>query len=570
MKIQRRRTVPFLLCMSIILFFMLYQCAQKKGTFVDELLTYDLSNRQSSRVEYILSYLASSSPSAVWNDVNDILQNGKEASRIYRDFKEFEKQSDEASSWHEGAYFAGFITAEEGHRFDFLSVMYNAVYDSAPPFYYFLVHFVCSLFPGSFSLWYGLVINLLFLMLTCALLYHITEKFFGGTKYACLVTLCYALSIGGISTLLIIRMYAVYTFLTLAFLGVNLYIADNDFTFTKKSRLAYILCAVLGFYTQYYFVIYAGFLVGTILVFLFSQKNFSRKEYRIKAIAYIAPSLIAAVISLIIWPFSIKHIFMDSFGASTFSNAASGNLFQKFAAYLNILIDSLFAGQPWLFALLCLLLLTGIVILFRRRRQEPAAQPSLSTLKPFLLFIPALGYLFLVSLSAPFFADRYIMCIFPFLLLGMYDLYAAALTPVTKHAFPVLCAAGAAITVFGLLAVPRNYVYPDKTERYAFMENAENAVCLYVSEDNGWMYKSCLDIMSLCKGTAMLYPEQIRSGSDMPALPDDYDKVLICIANSFDQEDILNALTACYHLENKTITEFSSVNDEYAKMYLIE
>lgn len=556
---------------------MLYQCAQKKGTFVDELLTYDLSNRQSSRVEYILSYLASSSPSAIWNDVNDVLQNGKEASRIYLDFKEFEKQSDEASSWHEGTYFAGFITAEKGHRFDFFSVIYNALYDSAPPFYYFLVHFICSLFPGSFSLWYGLVINLIFLMLTCALLYHLTEKFFGGTKYACLVTLCYALSIGGISTLLIIRMYAVYTFLTLAFFGVNLYIAGNDFTFTKKSRIAYILCAVLGFYTQYYFVIYAGFLVGTVLVFLFFGENFSRKKYRAKAKAYIAPSVIAAVISLIIWPFSIKHIFMDSFGASTFSNAASGNLFQKLAAYLNILIDSLFVGQPLLFVFLCLLLLTGIIVLlFCLRSRKLSAQFSFTTLKPFLLFIPSLGYLFLVALSAPFYADRYIMCIFPFCLLGIYYLYSLVLSAFSKHTsaakstFPILCAAGAAITLYGLLAVPKNYVYPDRNERYAFMENAENAVCLYVSEDNGWMYKSCLDIMSLCKGTAMLYPEQISSGSDMPKLPDDYDKVLVCIANSFEQEDILNALIECYHLENRTIIEFSSVNDEYAKLYLVE
>lgn len=268
---------------------------------------------------------------------------------------------------------------------------------------------------------------------------------------------------------------------------------------------------------------------------------------------------------------------MDSFGASTFSNAASGNLFRKFISYLKILIDSLFVGQPVLFALLCLLLLTGIaVLLWNRRNKKPVLPFSFSALKPFMLFIPSFGYLFLVALSAPFFADRYIMCIFPFCILGIYYLASLVLSSVpkyafaAKHTFSILCAAGAAITLYGLLTVPKNYVYPDKNERYAFMENAENAVCLYVSEDNGWMYKSCLDIMSLCKGTAMLYPEQIASNTDMPNLSDSYDKILICIANSFDQKDILNALIECYDLGNKTITEFSPVNDEYAKMYLID
>ncbi|MCM1175798.1 MAG: glycosyltransferase family 39 protein [Blautia sp.] len=552
--------------MLLIFFFMLYQCAQKKGTFVDELLTYDLSNRQSSRIEYIVSYLSASSPSAIWNDMRDVLQNGKEASRIYRDFKQFEAQSEEAAVWHEGAYYARFITAEKEHRFDFLSVMYNAVYDSAPPFYYFLVHFICSLFPDAFSLWFGLAVNLVFLMSACALLYHIAERYFGGTKYACLVTLCYAFSIGGISTLLIIRMYAVCTFFTLAFLGINLHIAQNDFTFTKKSRLAYILCAVLGFYTQYYFVIYAGLLAGTVLVFLFSHK-----EYRSRIKSYLIPSAAAAVASLIIWPFSIKHIFMDSFGASTFSNAASGNLFRKLAAYLAILADSLFAGRPLLFVLLCLLLFAGVLFpACRRRRREPAAPFSFSTLKLFLLFVPALGYLFLVSLSAPFLADRYIMCIFPVLLLGLYSLSCAALSAVTKRAFPVVCACGAVITVFGLLTVPRNYVYPDKAERYAFMEKAGNAACIYVSEKNGWMYKSCLDMMSLCRDTALLYPEQLHRENAMPLPSDDYDRILVCIANSYEQEDILNTIIECYHLENRTVTAFPPVNDEYAALYLLE
>lgn len=562
----QQKNVYFPLCMAVIFIFMLGQCFQKKGTFVDELLTYDLSNRQSPRVEYMISYLASSSPSVIWNDIHDILENGKENSRIYKDFKTMEKQNEETSLWHDKDYFSRFITAEKGHRFDFFSVMYNAVYDSAPPFYYYLIHFICSLFPGSFSLWYGLAVNILFLMLTCALLYHLTKNYFGGAKYAFLVTCSYVMSIGGISTLLIIRMYAVYTFFVLAFLGVHLHIAHNHFSFTKKSRTAYVLCAVLGFYTQYYFVIFAVLLTGTVMAFLFFQK-----EYRSRIKPYFTASLTAAVISLIIWPFSVKHIFFDSFGASTFSNAASGNLFHKISVYLQIVTESLFAGQPLLTALLSLSAVAGSIWLICRFQMRKKEKPSsFSILKAFLLLIPAAGYLFLVALSAPFFADRYIMCIFPILLLGVYSLFRAILSAVTRHGFFILCLSGALITLTGLLTVPKNYAYPDRKERDAFMEDAENAVCIYIGENNGWMYKSCLDIMSTCQKTAVCYPEQIASLGPIP-LPDKAcDKILICIASSFEQENILQAIIGQYGWENKQITSFPASSDGYTLMYLLE
>lgn len=564
-KIQKNHAC-FFLCMAIILIFMFHQCSLKKGTFVDELLTYDLSNRQSPRVEYMISYITSNPPSAILHDVNDIFKNGKENSRIYKDFKDAEKQKEENSLWHDKDYFSRFITAEKGHRFDFLSVMYNAVYDSAPPFYYYWVHFICSLFPGTFSLWYGLAVNILFLMLTCGLLYYLAGKYFGGTKYAFLITLCYAMSIGGIGTLLIVRMYAIHTFFTLAFLGINLRIAHNGFSFTKKSRTAYILCAVLGFYTQYYFVIFAALLVGTVIAFLFF-----RREYRPKIKPYFTTSLAAAVFSLILWPFSVKHIFFDSFGASTFSNAASGNLLHKFTVYLEIAAESLFADRPFLLALLSLSAAAGTAWMFYCFKTEKKGVPSsLSVLNAFLLFLPALGYLFLVAISAPFLADRYIMCIFPILLLGMYSLFRIVLSRLTRHAFSILCIFGALLTAFALITVPHPYKYPDQALKNSFIQNAESAVCIYISEDNGWMYKSCLDIMGACKKTALLLPEQIEEAPPVPLSPGEYDKVLICISRSFPQEETLRKAMEHFGLEDKEITMFSRENDGYADMYLLQ
>ncbi len=565
MRNVHQKHVSFFICMAIIVFFMVFWCFQKEGTFIDELLSYDLSNRQSSRIEYIRSYLGSSSPSSIAEDLSDILKNGKEGSRIYKDFKASERRNAPSSLWHDADYFGQYLMTTQGGRFDFLSVFYNASFDSAPPLYYLLLHFICSLFPDTFSLWYGLIINLLFLMPVCALLYYLTEKYYGGTKYAFLITLCYAMSIGSISTLLIIRMYAMYTFFVLAFFAVNLRIAANGFSFTKKSRIAYILCAFLGFYTQYYFVIYAFFLIGTICLYLFRQK-----ETRPKIFPYLSASLAAAVLSIVLWPFSIKHIFFDSFGSSTFSNASSGQILHRLAAYFEIIAASLFAQQPWLLAFLLLLSIAGILLLiYCTKTGKRLAPPSHCVLKGLLILIPSAGYIFLVAVSAPFLANRYIMCTFPFIFLGMYELFRMILSSLTRHSFSILCILGAAVTLYSLMTVKADYTYPEKKERHAFMENAQDSVCIHVTEPNGWMYKSCLDIMGTCKKTALLYPEQIGSLGPIPLPSGEYSSVLVCISSSYPQEELLESIISRCGLEDRKIMVFPRINDEYSSMYLL-
>lgn len=209
-----------------------------------------------------------------------------------------------------------------------------------------------------------------------------------------------------------------------------------------------------------------------------------------------------------------------------------------------------------------------MVYCWKTKKKE--APSSLSILKPFLLFIPAAGYLLLVAISSPFFADRYIMCIFPVLLLGMYHLFRILLSSLTRHAFPMLCAFGAFLTLFALITVPHPYTYPGQAQKNSFIENAENAVCIYISENNGWMYKSCLDIMGACKKTALLFPEQIEEAPPIPLSPGEYDKVLVCIPFSFPQEDTLQKTMAHFGLEDKEITMFSRETDGYAYMYLLQ
>lgn len=542
----------------------------KKGTFVDEQLTYDLSNRQAPQIKYMVNYLKDSSPKAVLNDLFDILENGKKDSQIYKNYQLQKSQNTNNSLWQDSQYFRDYIQVEDGSRFDFLSVFYNSIYDSAPPFYYYMIHFVCSLFPNSFSLWYGLAVNILFLMFTCGLLYKLSEKYLGSTPYAILITLCYALSIGGISTLTIIRMYAIYTFFILAFFAINLNLLENNFVFTRKTCIYYVLCIVLGFYTQYYFIIYASLLITTILLFLLHKKEFK------KILTYIKFSAIALMISLLIWPFSIKHIFVDSFGTSTFSNVISGNIFFRIKEYLIILVKSLFANNIIIFAFFCLLLVFSIIFyIYTNIYNEQSFSNILSSpllLKAVILLFPVTGYLFLVALSAPFYSDRYIMCIFPLVILGLYSFLKQTFSLVSvRSVFPVLCFIGIFITLHGLVTSECSYFFKSQTEKYELIKNADETICIYVTTDeDGWQYKSCLDLISACKKSALLYPSQVTELSLQCPQPSEYEQVLICITSAYkEQSSLLNCLMAECGLQEMTVIALPAENDGYAAMYLL-
>ena len=62
--------------------------------------------------------------------------------------------------------FMDYFTVQRGHEFDYATVWKNQSEDVHPPLYYVFVHTISSFFPGSFSKWFGLAVNILFYILS--------------------------------------------------------------------------------------------------------------------------------------------------------------------------------------------------------------------------------------------------------------------------------------------------------------------------------------------------------------------------------------------------------------------
>ena len=100
----------------------------------------------------------------------------------------------------------------EGERFRYDMVKIMQSYDVHPPLYYMILHTVCSLFPGLFSKWLGLGINLLFFIICYWLLAYIAYHVFHKNKYmTAVVCLLFGFQVGVLSGITFIRMYMMLT-----------------------------------------------------------------------------------------------------------------------------------------------------------------------------------------------------------------------------------------------------------------------------------------------------------------------------------------------------------------------
>lgn len=184
---QRMKTRWILVFLAMLVCFCGWWAVRKEGFFADELYSYGLSN-------------SNYAPFLSWYYNGERAYSGTSAEHIY-------SRED----------FMSYVAVQEGQRFDYASVYYNQTQDVHPPVFYFLLHTVCSLFPGSFTKWTGLGLNFALFGGTIAALYALGMEIFEGEnswKKSLFVCALYAFSGEAISNATMIRMYMLLTLFT--------------------------------------------------------------------------------------------------------------------------------------------------------------------------------------------------------------------------------------------------------------------------------------------------------------------------------------------------------------------
>ena len=296
--------------------------------------------------------------------------------------------------WMDRDAFRNEFVVLPGEGFNYGLVAMVQSWDVHPPFFYFILHTACSLFPGMFSKWLGIGVNMIAFainfMLLSWLVFMVTDR---NKILTLLVAVVHGWNGVIISGVMFIRMYEWLTVFVLLCACLHVHAMKRNEVRFKTFLVPLMAVTYLGFLTQYYYIIFLFFMAAGFCLWLLIR---DRKIGN--CIKYGMSCGAALGLAVISYPACLSHIFRGYRGtgaASEFLDTANTGMRLRFFA--GLMNEYMFDGYLWLW-----LILIGImaVILFagRGKRKEEAFRADIA---PYLLLLfTVCGYFFAVSKTA--------------------------------------------------------------------------------------------------------------------------------------------------------------------------
>lgn len=285
--------------------------------------------------------------------------------------------------------------------FNYGRVYNNQYWDVHPPLYYYILHTICSLFPYRFSIWFGLVINIVSYAIILILIDIITYKLSNNRKLSILVTIMYGLNKYVLDCVIFIRMYMLSSLFVLMFVYIALNIIDENIDRRSKfiNYLALFFTTICGGLTHYHFYVFIGVLSLFIAIFLFINKQF---KTLISSFLTVVSSLLINL--LLIFPGTLKHF--ESKHAETAFSFLENLDNQKIDEFI------IKTGGLVLFALGIVILLLSILYLIKHKINKAAINSIIILSSYYLSFV-------IISILSEIISNRYFIPIFSLYYIGV-------------------------------------------------------------------------------------------------------------------------------------------------------
>lgn len=526
---------------------------KKEGYHVDEMYSYGLANSEYLPFmhfgesgydvkDWMLDYGAGESISQFVNnmikDVKILTKAGfkVKSTEIYDKYLEAQKNSADTltTTWVSGKDYEEYLTADKHNKFNYASVYYNQRGDVHPPLYYIILHTVCSVMEGHFTKWAGLGINIACMILALTCIYEMAKRYLGGAETAISITSLYGISSALMSTVVYIRMYALLMLITMACIMLHLRMSEKKYEISRKDYIQLGVIVLLGYLTQYYFILYIlALAIVSVIIMLINKK--------IKpALIYILTMFCAGVAGLIIWPFSIRHVFGGYRGNQAIESMKSTYSLYKLGWMAETSIG-LTLGKIGIIILLAAAAIAIATIIIKKKKY-PYAKLS-------MLIIPMIFTTVVVTQISPYYAERYLMNIFPFFIIIPVYIIGLFINAIIekkdnkkkKRINISLIIPLAVISV--IIAIFNNCFMHEVKNLFKggqeTVEIADNTDCICVLPDGDWN-ETAEDSMILakCNKVGIVYV------SNISVLKDGYkykkgNKLLVNISNSLDIDETL-------------------------------
>lgn len=477
----------------------------------------------------------------------------------------------EDQKWMEhDEYFNEYVVLE-GQKFQYGLVKQVQSWDVHPPVYYWVLHTVCSLFPGQFSKWFGLSINLAAFGISLWLLRYLTLQVTKGSdKMAFLVGSFYGFTPAVMSSVVFIRMYMLLTVFVLLCAILHMkaiedYTDTNNRLSVKKFLFPLAVVTYLGFLTQYYYAIFLFFMAAGFCIYLLWKERNLRN-----CIRYGISLLIAFGLAYVTYPSCLGQMFRGQRGAQATENFFDlSNTVERLQFFWNLLDEYVFGKM-----LSVLLLLMVVLAVTTRCKQKEAFDT-----RGWLLLFAVIGYFLVVSKTGLLLGNtsvRYQTPIYGMVVLLVFEVIRrlgrmCGIWEQREHGGRdvwILTAAvviGLVVNGNGLLSDRVVFLYPEDKEQVAFAkECAEQEVPVLYLYDEGqsWCIWDCTN--ELFEYDRVFFAGQSSTDKIRDNEITDSESLVVYLSNSADaKEQLQRILNSNTHVTKYELQYQESYCDVY-------
>lgn len=336
-------------------------------------------------------------------------------------------------TWHDGEYYNDYLVVNEDESWDLSPVYNNQRDDVHPPLYYLLLRVSMEMSVGKFSVWPGIILNILIQAAATVLLLLVCKRLFDSAAASYAVTFLASLSTASLSSVMYIRMYALSGVFILLTLWLHLLLDERERIYRILPAIG--AAAVCGSLTHYYYLFFLAAL------FLLFTVKLAREGRRRELASYIGTLCGAAAVSLAIFPYSIKHLFFGYRGQGAMDNLATpGGIINSVRLYIYKAEQLVF--NHTLYIILGLILIFGVYGHIKKKLSHEKAAAAR------IVWIPTLFYFLMTAAASPYIELRYIMPISSLIVAAFaYFLYNSLRAAPKKVMCVILAAVSAAYLI---------------------------------------------------------------------------------------------------------------------------
>jgi|GEM_PF-1937605 len=480
-------------------------------------------------------------------------------------------------TWFQPEYFSDMVKVSASHQFSFITTYQNQTRDVHPPFYYFILHTVCSIFPEKFSIWFGLIINIAFFVICNYFLYLTGEKLFENQFLALLPVIIWGFSAGALSTVIFIRMYMLLTLLVVMTIYSHIIFFEKEAS--KPVAIILFILIFLGIMTHYYFFVFIFLMAISYSVTLICLKKWHQ------LIMYVFSLSLAIIAGIIFYPSMLEQIFTSYRGQEAFDAIAMfSNYSHSIHAFYQLISAQQFSGT--LSIIVLVLFLLNLIKLVKRLIMKKNRGPDLREAMPNdeskkrkfsirkyfkkyysinTLVITTFFMFVTIAIISPYQSTRYLYVIYPMVSILAVFFTSKSLELFTKNKkilIPIILLMFLNMNILSLNSGKIDYLYPGNNNVLSIADTYGDFSCVFIT-NRLWILRSNVFELEKFKQTIFIPAYEMNPLPELRFFDKTSRGVIIYIDNILIQEDILSIVLSSYGFENYEFLYALDLNSAY-------